>query len=85
MRRRLRFGVGWSAAGALLRRPDLWLVASRMAPPHWWRRWPPKPFPPPDYRKFRLETMYGDDNANLGGHDLVAYLEWCRRMGRHAR
>ena len=74
-----------SAVAALLRRPDLWVVASRMAPPHWWRHWPPVPLPPRDYRKFRLETMYGDADAILDRDDLIAYLEWCRRIGRHAR
>lgn len=43
------------------------------------------PLPPREYRKFRLETMYGDGNASIEGHDLVVYLEWCRRMGRNAR
>ncbi|HEX4863274.1 MAG TPA: hypothetical protein VFV02_04330 [Acidimicrobiales bacterium] len=75
----------WSATGALLRRPDLWRVAARMAPPRWWQRWPPIPLPPNDYRKFRLETMYGDGSATLDGHDLIVYLEWCRRMQRDAR
>lgn len=74
-----------SAAGALMRRPDLWRVAARMAPPRWWRRWPPVPLPPPDYRRFRVETMYGDSAARVEGHDLIAYLEWCRRMERHTR
>ena len=78
-------GVRGSAAVALLRRPDLWLVATRMAPPRWWKRWPPVPFPPREYRKFRLETMYGDSKAAVEGHDLILYLEWCRRMGRRAR
>ena len=75
----------WSAAGALLRRPDLWRVAAGLAPPRWWRRWPPIPLPPIDYRKFRLETMYGDGSASLDGRDLIVYLEWCRRMRRLAR
>lgn len=78
-------GMSGSAAWALLRRPDLWRVAARMAPSRWWRRWPPLPLPPREYRKFRLETMYGDGNASIEGHDLVVYLEWCRRMGRNAR
>jgi hypothetical protein len=29
--------------------------------------------------------MYGDDGGRLAGDDLVAYLEWCRRMRYRAR
>jgi hypothetical protein len=77
-RRRLGLAV------AVLRRPRLWGPAWRMVPPGWWRRWPPLPFPPAGYRRFRMETMYGDQPA-LGAEDLVQYLEWCRRMSPPAR
>jgi hypothetical protein len=69
---------------ALLARPDLWSSAARQAPPGWWRRWPPRPFPPAEYVHFRTQTMYGDA-GHLNSHDLIAYLEWCRRMGAQAR
>jgi hypothetical protein len=69
---------------AVLARPGLWSSAARQAPPGWWRRWPPRPFPPADYVHFRSETMYGD-TGRLSAHDLIAYLEWCRRMGASAR
>lgn len=69
---------------AVLRRPSLWGVALRMVPPRWWRRWPPLPLPPADYRRFRTETMYGS-RGRLEPEDLVAYLDWCRSMRRSAR
>lgn len=72
------------AALALLRRPGLWPSALRLVPHRWWRRWPPLPLPPRDYLRFRMETMYGSSSA-LDAHDLVRYLEWCRRVGRPAR
>jgi hypothetical protein len=82
-----RAGAGLAVAGAtlaLLRRPALWGAAARLLPPGWWRRWPPRPWPPGDYLRFRLQTMYGDD-ARLNAADLISYLEWCRRMGQSAR
>ncbi|MGH9057017.1 MAG: hypothetical protein ACRDYY_14320 [Acidimicrobiales bacterium] len=74
-----------AAVAALARRPDLWRPALRLVPGRWWRRWPPLPAPPVGYRRFRFETMYGDAGAGLDASDLVAYLEWCRRMQRRAR
>jgi hypothetical protein len=56
-----------------------------MVPPGWWRRWPPRPWPPAEYIRFRTQTMYGDEGADVEGADLVVYLEWCRRMGHRAR
>lgn len=82
-RRSARVPAG--AAFALLRRPGLWRVAAKMVPPGWWRRWPPLPVPPAEYVRFRAETMYGPAGGPLEGADLVAYLEWCRRMGHLAR
>jgi hypothetical protein len=43
------------------------------------------PFPPADYMRFRTQTMYGDLGGPLEAEDLIAYLEWCRRMGPRAR
>jgi hypothetical protein len=77
--------VGLARAGlALLGRPALWPTAARLVPARWWCRWPPRPWPPPDYIHFRTETMYGAD-GRIDPADLVRYLEWCRRMGRPAR
>jgi hypothetical protein len=80
-------GVRWwaMAAGAVLRRPALWPTAVRqalrLARPGWWRRPPFLPLPDPHYVRFRLETAYGS-SAAPAGHDLVAYLNWCREFNR---
>ena len=69
------------------RRPDLWLTTIReglrLAAPGWWRRWPPNPAPDKAYLQWRLQTAYGGDGTEEPpAGDLVAYLEWCRRMNR---
>jgi hypothetical protein len=69
---------------AVAGRPRLWASAARLAPPGWWRRWPPSPVPPAEYVRFRSQTMYGDGRAP-DHTDLVVYLRWCRRMGGRAR
>ena len=71
-------------AAALARRPDLWLTALRLIPPRWWRRRPPWPAPPAEYRSFRTETMYGR-GGSLTAEDLIRYLEWCRAVRRRER
>jgi hypothetical protein len=74
-------------AGALVAtHPRLWATAlrqaRRLARPRWWRRAPWLPLPDADYLRFRFETQYG--NAPADPRDVVAYLEWCRRMGDRA-
>jgi hypothetical protein len=66
-------------------RPRLWAPAARLVPTRWWRRHPPSPIPPGDYVRFRTQTMYGDGGARVSAEDLIAYLEWCRRMRDSAR
>ncbi len=77
------------AALAVLARPALWgagiSTLARLAPPGWWRRWPPLPVPDPDYLRFRMATQYGDPGHEPEPADLVAYLEWCRSYSRLAR
>jgi hypothetical protein len=78
------------AVWAVARRPDLWATAARiattMATPGWWRRWPPVPSVPADYERFRRQTMFGGDGeGRLDAAALVAYLAWCREMRRPAR
>ena len=79
---------GWlvPAALAVAVRPRLWGVAAaqvvRLAPAGWWRRWPPIPVPDPAYLRFRLQTAYGDSGGPPTPEDVVAYLDWCRRMHR---
>ncbi len=77
--------VSFPAVVALLRRPDLWgtaiRVAAATAEPGWWRRWPPLPRPPVGYATFRHQTMWGQDtSARLGETELIGYLKWCATM-----
>lgn len=53
--------------------------ARRLARPGWWRHAPHLPLPDPAYLRFRFETQYGAGDPDP--RDVVAYLEWCRRMG----
>jgi hypothetical protein len=71
------------AVAAVLARPVLWPSVARLMPPRWWHRWPPRPWPPTEYLRFRSETMYGSDREPDPA-DLIRYLEWCRRMGHSA-
>jgi hypothetical protein len=74
---------------AVLRRPSLWPTAliqvGVLARPGWWRRWPPLPRPDAGYVRFRLETAYGDPEAELLADDVVEYLNWCREARLTAR
>lgn len=74
-----------SAVAAVAIRPRLWPALFRLVPNRWWRRWPPLPMPTAEYIRFRTQTMYGDHGGPLDRADLIAYLEWCRRMGPRAR
>ena len=80
------------AAGALVelaRRPWLWTTAVAqwvaLTGPRWWARWPPLPRPARGYMTFRLQAMYGSSSPTIDAAELVAYLEWCRRMRALAR
>ncbi len=76
----------WLSAGAVravLTRPSLWLEAlaagRRLAPRRWWRSAPWSPLPPANYLRFRQQTNSGGDGTGpLQGHDLVAFLKWCK-------
>ena len=74
---------------AVVIRPHLWATALeegwRLAPPGWWRRWPPRPLPDPAYLRFRMQTAYGNPSATPSAEDLLGYLHWCRRMRSLAR
>jgi hypothetical protein len=72
---------------AVLFRPTLWRVAVvmalRMVPDRWWRRWPPLPVPDASYWRFRMTTAYGGSgDAAPDVRDLLEYLEWCRDRRR---
>ena len=74
---------------AVLPRPWLWWsglsALSRLSRRGWWHRPPFLPVPGEAYWHFRLVTAFGGvgDSSALGGPDVVAYLEWCRRSNRH--
>ncbi|HUR48893.1 MAG TPA: hypothetical protein VMY88_05080 [Acidimicrobiales bacterium] len=69
---------------AVVRRPDLWLIAVqqmfRMARRSWWRRAPFLPTSDPEYLRFRSVTQYGDAEHAAEPRDVVAWLEWCRNV-----
>jgi hypothetical protein len=73
-------------AGALLRKPRLWVPAlltlGRLARPGWWRRRPYLPLPDDRLWAFRMETVYGRPDADPDVEDVLAYLDWCRRDAR---
>ena len=85
-------GAGRPARGAaavvvraVALRPWLWSTALaeavRLAPPGWWRRWPPLPRPDPSLWRFRMETAYGGSGAAVPETaDVVSFLEWCGAM-----
>jgi hypothetical protein len=74
---------------AILPHPSLWWAAlaavGRLARTGWWRRPPFLPLPGQTYWEFRLVTAFGGRaaDATLDGHDVVAYLRWCRRTRPH--
>ena len=74
----------WVLFIEVLRRPRLWGEALRSVPRlarrHWWRRPPFLPLPDPSYLRWRVATAYGDAAAAVRRHDVIAYLEWCRRQ-----
>ena len=84
-----RGGVPRSAVTAVASRPGLWCTAviqvAVLARPGWWKRWPPIPRPDPRYLRFRLETAYGDSEAEIAAGDVVEYLTWCREARLAAR
>ena len=76
--------VNLLVALAVLRRPRLWPIAlvqlTRMAARGWWRRKPFLPRADPAYLKFRAVTQYGDSDRPAEPADVVAWLEWCRKV-----
>lgn len=72
-----------TAVKAVVPHPELWpvavVVAARLAPKGWWRRWPPSPWPDEDYWRFRMQTAYGGEgDGTPTPDDVVDFLQWCR-------
>lgn len=59
----------------LLVHPALWVAAVRMC-------WRMRGFPDRAYIRFRMVTMYGDEDAQPHPDDLLAYLRWCKAWER---
>jgi hypothetical protein len=75
---------GWALqnAAAVLRRPDLWRTAFRLARKHapnrWWTMKPFLPLPDRAWMNFRFETAFADSEGRPEPHQLVEYLEWAK-------
>jgi hypothetical protein len=73
-----------AALRTVLRRPSLWVpalhAAVRFAPTGWWRRPPFLPVPDERYWRFRMETAYGDESAEVDAGDLDEVLRWAHRV-----
>jgi len=83
-------GALLGAAVAVGVRPWLWPAAvaevARLAPPRWWRRWPPVPLPDGALWRFRMETAYGGSgDATPSAEDVVSFVAWCGAMRRWGR
>lgn len=48
----------------------------------WYRRFPFLPLPPASYVRWRLETAYGDPEADVPADELERYVRWTHRMRR---
>jgi hypothetical protein len=74
---------------ALVAHPRLWsttaVLVAVLARPGWWRRWPPIPRPDERYLRFRLETAYGDAQAEIVASDVIEYVAWCHEARLAAR
>ena len=46
----------------------------------WYRRPPFLPIPPTSYLRWRMETAYGDPDADPSDDEIERYLVWTSRM-----
>jgi hypothetical protein len=53
--------------------------ALRFAKAGWWRHPPFLPVPDERYWRFRMETVYGDEQAQVGPDDVAEAARWSRR------
>lgn len=76
--------LSWNLVLAVGRRPLLWGEGLRtllaMARRGWWRRPPFLPVPDGEYTTWRVATARGDVTSGIEAEELVAYLEWRRRL-----
>ncbi len=64
--------------------PDLILLAWVTRARDWYRRPPFLPLPPDSYLRWRMETAYGDGDAEPTVSEVARYLSWARRMRRRS-
>lgn len=78
-----------SLAGLAFRRPralpNLLRAAWAFRAQRWYRRPPFVPLPPLSYMRWRLETAYGDAQAQPSDDELERYLAWGTAMRRTMR
>ena len=80
---------GRRLAGGLLRRPWLlplflssaWAFRRRK----WYRQSPFLPLPSEAYMRWRLDTAYGDPEADPPLDEVVRFMKWARAMRREMR
>lgn len=46
----------------------------------WYRRFPFLPLPPDDYRRWRMYTAYGDEEAVPPIEDVIRFAKWRRQI-----
>ncbi|MDA8386856.1 MAG: hypothetical protein M0Z88_11460 [Actinomycetota bacterium] len=86
-RRMLRMAAWALVAGTNVAvRPSLWGIATTQlfafARRDWYARPPYLPVPDLRYLSFRMETLYGTEDAMPPTRDLLEYLRWCRMQRR---
>lgn len=48
----------------------------------WYARFPFLPLPPPEYLRWRMHTVYGDERAVPPVEDVIRFARWRRRFVR---
>ncbi|MGI9614506.1 MAG: hypothetical protein ACR2QO_16470 [Acidimicrobiales bacterium] len=70
------------AGAALIRRPDLWRTALRVARTHaprrWWARGNRMPLPDSGWMEFRYETAFAASDGRPTPEQFIEYLEWAK-------
>lgn len=79
-------GLPRSVMRLLIRRPWLLADALRLAwatrAQNWYRRPPFLPIPPASYLRWRMETAYGDGDAEPSPDEVERFVRWASRMRR---
>ncbi len=83
---RIGLGLYRSVLRLIVRRPwllpDLIGLAWSNRARGWYRRLPFLPIPPRSYLRWRMETAYGDPDAEPTPSEVARYLSWASRMRR---